>query len=132
MPYIKSVDYGRATRTPITAGELNYAITLNIIDTLHPETGSIAYTEFYGRVTKLCDAYIVRRGLTYTIGNEVMGVLTCAGLEMIRRCGETGAVWRLMDMLAKISSHIYYDILAPYEDGKIKENGDVYPKALVG
>lgn len=53
-------------------------------------------------ITRLCDEYIVSHGLSYTSVNEVMGVLECAKLELYRR------------------------IIAPYEDDKLDENGDVY------
>ena len=79
MPYIKKEDRTEATELwPNTAGELNYAITM------------------------LCNAYIARNGgMSYAIGNEVVGVLECAKLELYRRK------------------------LAPYEDKKIAQNGDI-------
>lgn len=81
MPYIDpdarpELDGG--DRQPENAGELNYA------------------------VSRLVDAYLVRRGFRYTTVNEVVGVLECAKLELYRR------------------------LAAPYEDGKIEANGDVY------
>jgi hypothetical protein len=39
---------------------------------------------------------------SYTTGNAIMGALNCAGMEFYRR------------------------VLVPYEEGKMKENGDVY------
>lgn len=53
-------------------------------------------------ITRLCDDYINRRGLKYEQINAVIGALECAKLELYRR------------------------IAAPYEDRKIKTNGDVY------
>lgn len=53
-------------------------------------------------VTKLVDHYLSSHGKSYASINEVVGVLECAKLELYRR------------------------IAAPYEDGKIQENGDVY------
>ena len=49
-------------------------------------------------------------GISYTKMNEVVGVLECAKLELYRR------------------------VLAPYEDDKIKENGDIesYAETLLG
>ena len=58
-------------------------------------------------VTTLCAEYLDHRGLGYANINEVVGVLDCAKLELYRR------------------------IAVPYEDTKIIENGDVYPKSLV-
>lgn len=52
-------------------------------------------------ITKLCHAYIKKHGKSYKTLNGVHGALTCAQLELYRR------------------------ITAPYEEIKIKENGDV-------
>jgi hypothetical protein len=51
-------------------------------------------------ITKLCLDYLGTE--SYSKYNEVIGVLECAKLEMYRRA------------------------VAPYEDKKIAENGDVY------
>jgi len=60
-----------------TSGELNYFITI------------------------LLHAYINKKGESYTIYNDVIGVLECAKQELYRRK------------------------IAPYEDKAIKRNGDV-------
>ena len=46
--------------------------------------------------------YITRKGLSYTAINDVLGAIEGAKLEFYRR------------------------VVVPYEDEKIKENGDVY------
>lgn len=53
-------------------------------------------------ITKLCDEYIGVKGLCYVTINDILGALEGAKLEFYRR------------------------IAAPYEDQKMKENGDVY------
>ncbi len=53
------------------------------------------------QITTLLLDYVKRQGKSYKIFNEVMGVIACVGQEFYRR-------W-----------------VAPYEDEKIKENGDV-------
>lgn len=53
-------------------------------------------------ITEMCDSYLAGKGKNYSNINEVIGALECAKLEFYRR------------------------IAAPYEDLKIKENGDVY------
>jgi len=63
-----------------------------------PETaGELNYA-----VTRLVDRYLSEKGLRYQHINEVIGVLECAKLELYRR------------------------IASPYEDTKIREEGDVY------
>lgn len=80
MPYL---DKGvRASlndgRVPGEAGELNYLIT------------------------KLCDAFLMKTGLSYKNINQAIGALECAKLELYRR------------------------IAAPYEEKKCRESGEVY------
>lgn len=53
-------------------------------------------------VTTVVDRYIADNGISYESINAAIGVLECAKLELYRR------------------------IAVPYEDKKIKENGDVY------
>ena len=53
-------------------------------------------------LTRVCLEYINDRGAGYRIYNDVIGALECCKLEMYRRA------------------------VAPYEDHKIRENGDVY------
>ena len=54
-------------------------------------------------ITRLVDAYLVRRGgVRYAHLNEVVGALECAKLELYRR------------------------LAAPYEDDKLRATGDVY------
>ena len=53
-------------------------------------------------ITKLIDGYVSLYGLKYETLNAIVGVLECAKAEFYRR------------------------VVAPYEDLKIQENGDVY------
>jgi len=53
-------------------------------------------------ITKIVNDYIASHGKSYAILNEVIGALECSKLELYRR------------------------IIAPYEDIKIDQNGDVY------
>ncbi len=52
-------------------------------------------------ITGLCNAYLYMHKLSYETFNDIIGVLECAKLEMYRRQ------------------------VAPYEDIKMEENGDV-------
>ena len=54
------------------------------------------------QITSLCIDYVKDTGEQYQHYNDVIGALECCKLEMYRRA------------------------VAPYEDTKIKENGDVY------
>ncbi len=54
------------------------------------------------QLTAVARAYLGARGESYAVFNEVVGALECAKLELYRR------------------------MVAPYEDHKMAENGDVY------
>ena len=58
-------------------------------------------------ITAVVDSYIARRGLNYQALNDAIGALECAKLELYRR------------------------VVSPYEDTKIKENGDVYSPEIL-
>lgn len=53
-------------------------------------------------MAKMFMQYVKNKGLSYQTCNDVMGAISGAGYEFYRR------------------------IVAPYEEGKIAENGDVY------
>ena len=92
MPYIKPADrvwFDNALRYIIdllvtsenslsTPGELNYVIS------------------------SICAGILSKCGTSYTLLNEMIGVLECCKLELYRR------------------------VAVPYEDKKIEENGDVF------
>ncbi len=58
-------------------------------------------------ITKLCADYVLRNGLHYANINDVIGALEGAKAEFYRR------------------------VVAPYEDTKIAENGEVYSMYLL-
>lgn len=53
-------------------------------------------------ITSLFDLYLEKNGLSYATINSIIGAVECAKMELYRR------------------------IAAPYENIKIKENGDAY------
>lgn len=61
------------------------------------ESGELNYC-----ITRLCQNFINAHGTRYSVLNDIIGVLECAKQEFYRR------------------------IAVPYEDKKIKENGDVF------
>lgn len=58
-------------------------------------------------ITRVVDLFIEQQGLNYTTVNAVVGALECAKLELYRR------------------------IAVPYEDKKLRDNGDVYTQKLL-
>lgn len=129
MPYIKKL---RRTdlaggEIPQNAGELNYAITKQMIR-LHNDPGvinqSVAQEEMRQTILSASNIYIQSRGLSYQSINDVMGAITCAAMEFSRRTGEYPD-W-LADAMVDVATEIYVKVAVPYEDEKIKQNGDVY------
>jgi hypothetical protein len=80
MPYIKQDDRMRAAKLPETPGELNYAITVLIME------------------------YLISTGkqFTYVGLNEVVGVLECAKLELYRK-----VVGPYEDVKCKLNGDVY-------------------------
>lgn len=135
MPYIKSEDYTRAVEAPVVPGELNYAITMKIIARLR---GVLTFQGFDRCLRNLTLGYIDRLGMSYTNGNAVMGVLECAARELRRRTSngydphpKAAYITKIVTQLSLERMWVYNTLLAPYEDVKIAENGDVYPEDLL-
>jgi len=58
------------------------------------------------QITSIVDTYLTTKGVNYGNINEAIGVLECAKLELYRR------------------------IASPYEDIKLRDNGEVYDSIL--
>lgn len=54
------------------------------------------------QISQVINLYLIQKGISYTTFNEIIGALECEKLEIYRR------------------------LIAPYEDIKLKENGEVY------
>lgn len=124
MPYIEPHVRGwlSAGDKPLTAGELNFAITNYLVN----ECEQVEYPSCKAWVIKMVNDYIVNvhhDRLTYAAINDVNGVLTCAAHEALRR---DAAEW-ISDLLYEVSIEWYMHHAGPYEDMKIQEHGDVYP-----
>lgn len=133
MPYIEHRDRAAARREPKTPGELNYAITELAINEIHcyPEA---AVERFDEAVATYVTDYLERVGLSYTNCNAAMGALDCAGRELLRRTmpqendpRRESFILDLGEQLGLARDYLYQDVLVPYEDEKIRVNGDVYP-----
>lgn len=69
----------------------------NELQTEMPNPGDLNYV-----ITKILQIYAKEHGIKYATLNEIIGVLECCKQELYRK------------------------LVAPYEDKKIEENGDVY------
>lgn len=123
MPYISQSDrhpLDTGLRSPLNPGELNYCLTKTVID------GMDDSALLYGKLRAVCDAYLALKGTRYSYINDIVGALTCAKLEFVRRTG----IRRFNDLFDMVAWDLYHAVGAPYEDAKINENGDVYPPTL--
>lgn len=118
MPYVKqearyALDHGGLPTTP---GELNYVITKIAIKRRN------FLIDMRREIRDAVLSYIGDKA-SYTLFNEVMGVLECARFEYLRRVG-----WDpfINATFVELKDWLYGGMIAPYEDKKIQENGDVY------
>lgn len=124
MPYVP--EHNR-TQPPETPGDLNYQITNYFVN--GPTT--VPQSEANRWLSDLIGSYIERRftgRFTYTVINEVMGVLSCVLREMSRRewRGTPHQTW-VRIVLQEFAASWYTNVAGPYEDLAIARNGDVFP-----
>jgi hypothetical protein len=101
-----------------TPGELNYIITKELVE---PE--SIVVME--QRIEAYLGVYLAKGGkLSYSLLNEVVGALECARREYVYRMQASGDN-AIVAMLRDVITTLYNGLVRPYEDNKIKENGDL-------
>ena len=104
-----------------TAGELNYILTSLCLKYAHD--GTIHH--MWELLLDECLFYLNRRGgASYTNYNTIMGALECAKREYGRREGPHNVIVRIA--IQDVQDDLYRRRIAPYEDEKIKENGDVF------
>lgn len=147
MPYIDKIDRARLMEDdaqPRNAGELNYVITKHAVELLMPPPQPIAASVsgreaglgfFESAVGVEVDkflAYKAERGNQHQRGrnnyqdyNDVMGVLACARREFERRLWTMGLPTDALNILDEYATRFYHERVAPYEDIKIQQNGDV-------
>lgn len=121
MPYIKQKRRKAmlADEPPQNAGEFNYCLTWHILNT--------PLWDLKVAIDREIEAYLSVRPKSYAVYNEVVGALECCRREFIRRRGtNTRDDLDREGVLGAALNHLYDERIAPYEDTKIKENGDVY------
>ena len=92
MPYIK-----KERREPLWRAHDKYSTYPVLEVALIENPGELNFA-----ITKMVTYYIQKKGLSYAVLNEVLGVLTAVTFELYRR------------------------LAVPYENAKMAENGDVY------
>lgn len=127
MPYIQEkekqelVHDGRPTQT---VGELTYILTWHALQD-YTQAGDDFAIEALSNEVSIYLEYHKRRGnYNYALLCGVIGSLTCAALEYRRR--RPDSYLPADEALREVASSFYSKVVAPYEDQKIQQNGDVY------
>lgn len=131
MPYLEEYDKFRIGRGGLlmSAGDLTYALTKALLDS-DPNN---AYTSAWQAVSATVDRFIeslaeVGAKVRYADYATILGCLDSTWREYSRRMPwsegtKANRIWAVRDF----AEHFYDNVVAPYEDTKIEENGDVYP-----
>jgi hypothetical protein len=127
MPYItqtarKIIDEGGTIQT---AGELNYTFTKELKKFFCTSTRQ----DLREAVEQLIGTYIALHGTNYATFNDIIGALECAQFEFKRRTYTTYKrewVDDAIQIFKNVKNDFYTRVVSPYEDEKIKLNGDVY------
>ena len=139
MPYIKKEARRRLERSnnPTIAGELNYLFTLELIkcwsvyqrDELDIKIVKPIYKFPFHKMTNLCYKYVTSSKFNYQIINDMLGAIVGSVFEFIRR-KKAVLPKQITDIMInsmyRVLIEIYKIYAQNYEEGKIKENGDVY------
>lgn len=108
---------------PSTPGDLTYLLTRAVLDN---QQIVIAREECRRAIKQ----YMVGREVRYALFAEVLGCLLSTRLEYERRTAaalrDFGGSRRGLNIIDPIIDEFYREEVAPYEDEKIEQNGDVY------
>jgi hypothetical protein len=126
MPYITQIARQQLADGGLiqTAGELNYTFT-QAIRKYDCEEGRFSEEGLTQDLNLLIGRYIATHGKSYSVINDILGALEGAKLEYKRRRGLRGYE-SLKWVFDDVKTEFYRRVVSPYEDEKIKQNGDVY------
>lgn len=114
MPYLTEGDFNAPS------GELNRAITKLFISCNNS-------LEFEGKLVAVIKKYEHDQKPRYATFNDIIGALECALMEFKRRgLGLGHRVQEIEEVVKSVKSQYYGSTIAPYEDKKIQEHGDIY------
>lgn len=120
MPYLteqrKTELDSRTVYKATTAGDLTYLLTKAVLED---------EARLPARLYECIDRFMGGRAVRYEDYATVIGSLVCTGMEYERRVGGAVTAQKLEELMEFIQSY-YTDFVAPYEDEKIEQNGDVY------
>jgi alpha-glucuronidase len=133
MPYIIKASRERALNNPAMAGELNYAITMRLIEAYSRMGHPTALNKMKAELRELVMNYWINaNSQNYQAINDILGALAGALMEFRVRTGRQSfgphAIARQMiaRAISPVVDEFYLTIAVPYERAKCEENGDVY------
>lgn len=126
MPYIKQGerDKLKQDRKAETVGQLTYLYTRALIES----SSHAVATRLEAATYKYLPTREARHFSDYA---EVLGALNAARLEFMRRNALTLKDQQRLLAVEQFTTHFYLMEIAPYEDSKMRENGDVYGEEAV-
>lgn len=120
MPYIderRRYELDHIGRAVISGGELTYLFTRAALDTYDD-------TSFSQKIKEAIDRYIPKKGAKYDQYVIVVGSLHNTAKELQRR-NNTSRTWNAIWRLQRYADRYYNEVIVPYEDEKIDQNGDI-------
>lgn len=110
MPYLTKADFNAPS------GELNRALTEIFV--------TVAYPYWEREIWHVMEKYQHDQKPRYATFNDIIGALECSMMEYYRRKPDADStLWEIMN---DVKREFYAKTVAPYEDKKIEEHGDVY------
>lgn len=140
MPYIVQSDRSRSETQPTNPGELNYAITLKMIKYTLGNKRYSTMAEIVGDVERIRFTFFMKMAYDklpdassyFLFKHKPMAdeILEVVGyyVDNIHDKRNLHTVTDALDMAAR---EYYRRVVAPYEDRKRDEQGEVYPECLV-
>ena len=127
MPYIPKERRDAAYFHPVNAGELNYAITMRLIEETQFDFNR---SWFSIQLWKLLNDYWNNHGQNYQAINDCSGAMHEAVAEFERRIKNAKWVYNTRIIALTVMDDFRKRTVEAYEDGKIQTNGDVYPEGM--
>src|SRR5712692_4691752 len=132
MPYVKQEIRQQLEEKPDSAfypGELNYVLTNIILHSLGHDGCPHEWDQevVTHLIKRAVDSYVAKNGRRYATYNDIFGVLACIAMEMARRdeISVEEQLQKVIPLIGDFMKSYYQYVVTPYEQEKIKENGDV-------
>jgi hypothetical protein len=124
MPYLtkkRKDELKDKKRLYTTAGDLTYGLTILMI-----AAGKDYEIHLKDAFLSEVERFTAKRPESFAMYAVVLGSLTAAEEEFIRRVQPSEASDDILGCLSLFRIDYYREYVAPYEDKKIEENGDVF------